>query len=45
MTSINTTDLKGEWKDKLDGHLKADDFFGVEKFKTATLVFKISVQK
>lgn len=40
MTSINTTDLKGEWKDKLDGHLKADDFFGVEKFKTATLVFK-----
>ncbi|WP_395074771.1 YceI family protein [Flavobacterium sp.] len=41
MTSINTTDLKaGEGKEKLDGHLKADDFFGVEKHPTATLVFK-----
>ena len=40
MTTINTTDLQGEWKGKLDGHLKADDFFGVEKFPTATLVFK-----
>jgi len=40
MTTINTTDLKGEWKEKLDGHLKAEDFFGVDKFKTATLVFK-----
>jgi len=40
MTTINTTDLQGEWKGKLDGHLKADDFFGVEKFPTSTLVFK-----
>lgn len=41
MTSINTTDLKaGEGKEKLDGHLKADDFFGVEANPTATLVFK-----
>jgi polyisoprenoid-binding protein YceI len=40
MKSISTTDLTGEYKDKLDGHLKADDFFGVEKFPTATLVFK-----
>ncbi|MGJ5643382.1 YceI family protein [Formosa sp. S-31] len=39
MTSINTKDLEGEWKDKLDGHLKADDFFGVEKYPTATLKF------
>ena len=39
MTSINTTDLTGEWKAKLDGHLKADDFFGTDKFKTATLKF------
>lgn len=39
MTTINTTDIQGEWKDKLDGHLKADDFFGVDKFKTATLKF------
>lgn len=40
MTTINTLDLQGEYKGKLDGHLKADDFFGVEKFPTATLVFK-----
>ena len=41
MTSINTTDLKaGEGKENLDGHLKADDFFGTEKHKTANLVFK-----
>lgn len=29
MTSISSTDLEGEYKEKLDGHLKADDFFGV----------------
>ena len=40
MTSITTTDLTGDWKVKLDGHLKSDDFFSTEKFKTATLVFK-----
>ena len=39
MTTINTTDLEGEYKNKLDGHLKADDFFGVENHKTASLVF------
>ena len=40
MTTINSTDMTGEYKDKLDGHLKADDFFGVDKFPTAKLVFK-----
>lgn len=39
MTSINTTDLEGEYKDQLDGHLKSDDFFGVETHPTAKLVF------
>jgi len=42
MTSINTTDLEaGKGKEKLDGHLKADDFFGVEKYKTAKLEIKL----
>lgn len=40
MTTINTTDMSGEYKDKLDGHLKSDDFFGVEKYTTSKLVFK-----
>lgn len=40
MNSLNTTDLKGEYQQKLNGHLKADDFFGTEKFPTATLVIK-----
>lgn len=40
MTSLTATDLSGEYQGKLNGHLKADDFFGTEKFPTATLVFK-----
>ncbi|WP_303315568.1 YceI family protein [Flavivirga abyssicola] len=39
MTTINTTDLDGEYKGKLDGHLKSDDFFGVAAHPTAKLVF------
>ena len=40
MTTINTTDLEGEYKGKLDGHLKSDDFFGIANHPTANLVFK-----
>jgi len=33
MTSIANTDIEDEgYKAKLEGHLKSDDFFGVEKF-------------
>ncbi|GGK44946.1 MULTISPECIES: YceI family protein [Flavobacteriaceae] len=39
MSTIISTDLEGEYKGKLEGHLKSDDFFGVEKFPTATLIF------
>jgi len=44
MTSIECTDLEGEWKDKLVGHLKSDDFFSVEKNPTASFDVK-SVKK
>lgn len=42
MTSIVNEDLIGKDKEKadLEGHLKSDDFFGVETFPTATLVIK-----
>ncbi|WP_326982794.1 YceI family protein [Chryseobacterium sp. MYb264] len=40
MTSINATDLSGEYQGKLNGHLKNGDFFEVEKFPTAA--FKIT---
>ena len=45
MTSINATDLSGEYQGKLNGHLKADDFFGTDKFPTSTLVFKTIANK
>ena len=37
MTTINTTDLEGNSKNNLDGHLKSDDFFGVKNFPEAKL--------
>lgn len=39
MTTINTTDLTGGSKKKLDGHLNSDDFFATASNPTATLVF------
>ena len=45
MTSIAVTDLEaGKGKEKLEGHLKADDFFGTAKFATAKLAFKTIVK-
>jgi polyisoprenoid-binding protein YceI len=40
MSTITCTDLTGEYAGKLIGHLKSDDFFSVEKFRTAS--FKIT---
>ena len=38
MSSISCEDLQGESNDKLVGHLKSEDFFGVEKFPVSTFV-------
>jgi polyisoprenoid-binding protein YceI len=40
MPSLISLDAQGGMKDRLEGHLKNDDFFAVDKFPTATLVFK-----
>lgn len=45
MNSIVVTDLQGEYKTKLENHLNDDDFFGVNKFPTAELVFTEVKQK
>ena len=46
MTSIVVTDLEGDYKNKLEGHLKSDDFFGTNNYKSSKLVFtKVSKKK
>ena len=40
MKTINSEDLEGEWKEKLNNHLKNADFFNVDTFPTAKLVIK-----
>ncbi len=40
MASIDTTTQSGNMKGMLEGHLKSDEFFGVELYPTATLVIK-----
>ncbi len=38
MTSLKATDITGGTAAKLEGHLKSAEFFGVEKFPTASFV-------
>lgn len=39
MSSLICTDLSGEYKGKLEGHLKSGDFFDVDKFPSSSLNF------
>ncbi|MBO0592100.1 YceI family protein [Cellulophaga sp. E16_2] len=40
MATISVEDLKaGEGKEKLEGHLNSDDFFGIEAHNTSKLIF------
>lgn len=45
MSTITVTDLSGENKEKLEGHLKSEDFFGTEKHKEAKLVITSAASK
>ncbi|MEN7546485.1 YceI family protein [Rapidithrix thailandica] len=45
MNSINVTDLEGEYKQKLEGHLKSDDFFGVNNHSKAKFVITKAVSQ
>jgi len=46
MRSITNSDIENEeYNQKLVGHLKSDDFFGVQKFPKSTFVIKEVTQK
>lgn len=45
MSSIVVTDLEGDNKAKLEGHLKNDDFFGVQDHPTSKLVIRNASKK
>src|SRR5690606_1757209 len=45
MNTITNADLEGAKKAKLEGHLKSDDFFGVEAHPEAKIVIKSSDKK
>jgi polyisoprenoid-binding protein YceI len=46
MTSLTNEDMTGDYKNKLEGHLKSDDFFSVDKHPKAVLIItKVNSQK
>jgi polyisoprenoid-binding protein YceI len=45
MTTLSNTDQTGSSKQKLEGHLKSEDFFSTTNFTTSTLVFKSIASK
>jgi len=45
MTSISSTDISGRGKERLDVHLKNEDFFDVEKHPESSLIFTKVVKK
>lgn len=45
MPTLVSNDLEGEYKGKLEGHLKSDDFFGVEKYPEAKFVITKATKK
>ena len=45
MSTITVTDLTGENKGKLEGHLKSEDFFGIENHPKAKLVITSAATK
>lgn len=45
MKSLSNTDQTGTSKTKLEGHLRSEDFFSIDKYPTSTLVFKSIASK
>lgn len=45
MPTLTATDLSGSSLQKLNNHLKSDDFFGVDKYPVSKMVFKRVVDK
>ena len=42
MTSLKNEDLPEDYRGRLEGHLKSDDFFSIDKFPESTLEIKSS---
>jgi len=38
MNSLDVEDLEGQWKERLEGHLRSDDFFSIEKYPKSSLI-------